>query len=125
MIAEDARRKADQALLLARVFATVLTLAVGMTSILAGPIALKFERMFAEIGGELTVISKLIVDFPAVWMIGMLVLIGVTLFFVWAKGSAAVWMAGLGLLLLAIAFLIVVSAIVLPFIKIVNEMVSL
>jgi hypothetical protein len=122
MISEDARRKSDQSLLLARVFASVVTLGVGLTCLLAGPVAMKFGTMFAELGVELPVISRLIVGFPGVWMIGMLALIAVTLFFIWAKGRAAAWMAGLGLLILAVGLPIIVFSLFLPLVKIVNEM---
>ena len=122
MIAEDARRKASHALLLTRIFASVATLVLGVPCLLAGPIAGKFGVMFAEMGGQLPVISRWIVDFPAVWMSGVLVLIGVTLFFIWAKGRAAAWMAGLGLLMLAGALPVIVFALFMPLIKIYSEM---
>ena len=62
MIAEEARRKADQALLLARVFASVGTLGGGLSCLLAGLIAPKFGAMYAEMGGEFPVISRLVVE---------------------------------------------------------------
>jgi hypothetical protein len=122
MVAEDARRKADQALLLARVFASVGTLGGGLSCLLVGLIGPKFGIMFSEIGGELPLISRLIIDLPAVWMTGVLVLIGVTLFFIWAKGRAAAWMAGLGLLMLAVALPVIIFALFLPLVRIVSEM---
>lgn len=122
MVAEDARRKADQALLLARVFASVGTLGVGLSCLLVGLIAPKFGVMFGEIGGELPMISRVIIDLPAVWMTGVLMLIGVTLFFIWAKGRAAAWMAGLGLLMLAVSLPVIIFALWMPLFKIVSEM---
>lgn len=122
MVAEDARRKADQALLLARVFASVGMGALALLCFLIGPIATRFGTIFAELGVELPVISRLVVSFPGVWMIGVLVLIAVTLFFIWAKGRAAAWMAGLGLLILAVTLPIIVFALWMPLFKIVGEM---
>ena len=122
MVAEDARRKADQALLLARVFASVVMGALALLCFLVGPAAARFGAMFAELGVELPVISRLVVSFPGVWMVGVLVLIGVTLFFIWAKGRAAAWMAGLGLLILAVTLPIIIFALWMPLFKIVGEM---
>jgi hypothetical protein len=122
MIAEDARRKAVHALLLTRIFASVATLVLGLPCLLAGPIARKFGVMFAEMGGQLPVISRWIVELPAVWMSGVLVLVGVTLFFIWAKGRAAAWMAGLGLLCLAVALPVIVFAMFLPLVRIIDDM---
>ena len=120
--AEEAMQQSSHALFLTRVFATVAALVLGLPCLLAGLIAKKFGIMFAEIGAELPVISQLIVKLPAVWMIGAMVLIGVTLFFIWAKGRAAALMAGAGLLLLAVVLPIIVFAMFLPLIKIVSEM---
>lgn len=122
MVANEARRKADHALLLARVFATVVTLVVGLSSLLAGSMGQGFRVMFAEMGVELPTISRLVIGLPGVWIPGVLVLIGVTLFFIWAKGRSAAWMAALGLLLLAMILPIIVSAMFLPLVKIVSEM---
>jgi hypothetical protein len=124
-IAEDARRNASHALLLTRIFASVATLVLGLPCLLAGPIAGKFGTMFAEMGGQLPVISRLIVELPTVWMSGVLVLVGVTLFFIWAKGRAAAWMAGLGLLCLAVALPVIVFAMFLPLVRIVSDMGSM
>ena len=55
-------------------------------------------------------------------MVGMLVLAVVTVFFVWSKGKAAAWMAGLGLLLLAVFVPMMVFAMILPLVKIISEM---
>lgn len=122
MVAEEARRKADHALLLARVFATGVTLVFGFSSLLVGSSARAFRVMFAEMGVELPTISRLVIGLPGVWMSGVLVLSGVTLFFIWAKGRSGAWMAGFGLLLLAVILPIIVSALFLPLIKIVSEM---
>lgn len=122
MVAEDARRKADQALLLARVFASVGTFGVGLSCLLVGLIAPKFGVMFGETGVELPMISRLIFVFPVAWITGVLMLIGVTLFFIWAKGRAAAWMAGLGLLMLAVALPVIIFALFLPLVRIVSEM---
>lgn len=122
MVAEEARRKADQALLLARVFASVVTLAVGATGMLVGTMAGPFQEMFAEMGVELPILSKILIEMPAVWMPAVLVLTGVTLFFIWAKGRAAAWMAGSGLLLLAMAVPVMLVVMIQPLIRIINEM---
>jgi hypothetical protein len=55
-------------------------------------------------------------------MSGVLVLTGVTLFFIWAKGRAAAWMAGFGLLLLAMAVPVMLVVMIQPLVRIVNEM---
>lgn len=122
MVAEDARRKADQALLLARVLASAFVGMLTLLCFLIGPAAARFGTMFAELGVELPMISRLVVSFPGVWMIGVLVLVGVTLFFIWAKGKAAVWMAGLGLLILAVTLPTIVFALLMPLFRIISEM---
>lgn len=122
MVAEDARRKADQALLLARVFASVAVGMLALLCLLIGSVATKSGTLFAELGVELPLISKWVVSFPGLWMILVLVLIAVTLFFIWAKGRAAAWMAGLGLLILAVTVPIIVFALFMPLFKIVSEM---
>ncbi len=122
MVAEEARRKADQALLLARVFASGVVGMFTLGCFLMGPAATRFGVMFAELGVELPVISRLVVGSPGGWMIAMLVLIGVTLFFIWAKGRTAALMAGLGLLILAVTFPIIVFSLLMPLFKIVSEM---
>jgi hypothetical protein len=55
----------------------------------------------------------------------MLVLAAVTVFFIWARGKAAAWMAGLGALLLAMSVVMMVLAMILPLLKIVTEMGSM
>jgi hypothetical protein len=122
MIAGEARRKADQALLLARIFASVVTVAVGGSGVLVGSAAGPFHEMFAELGVELPVISRLLIEMPGVWMSAVLVLTGVTLFFIWSKGRAAAWMAGSGLLLLALAVPVMMVVMIQPLVRIINEM---
>jgi hypothetical protein len=122
MVADEARRKAEQALLLARVFASVVTVAVGATGLLVGWMAGPFQEMFAEMGVELPMISKLLIEMPGIWMSGVLVLTGVTLFFIWAKGRAAAWMAGLGLLLLATSVPVMLFVMIQPLVRIISEM---
>ena len=127
MIAEDARRKADQALLLARIFATVVTLLLLLLGALAGSSAARYGVMFAELGvdAELPVISRFVTSFGGVLAIGLPLLGVVTVFFIWAKGRAAAWMAGLGLLILALGLPIIVLALFLPLSKIVSEMANM
>jgi hypothetical protein len=124
MIAEDARRKSDQALLLARIFASVVTLLLLLLGALAGSSAARYSVMFAELGfdAELPVISRFVTSFGGVLAIALPLLGLVTLFFIWAKGRAAAWMAGLGLLILAVAFPTIVFALFLPLSKIMSEM---
>ena len=127
MIAEDARRKSEQALLLARIFATVVTLLLLLLGALAGSSAARYGVMFAEFGvdAELPVISRFVTSFGGVLAIALPLLGMVTLFFIWAKGRAAAWMAGLGLLILALALPIIVFALFLPLSKIISEMGSM
>jgi hypothetical protein len=122
MIAEEARWKADQALLLARIFASGVTLAVGATGGWVAAMAGPFQEMFAGFAVELPVISRLLIENSGIWMSGLLVLTGVTLFFIWAKGRAAAWMAGLGLLLLATSVPVMLVVMIQPMVRIINEM---
>ena len=46
----------------------------------------------------------------------------VTMFFVWAKGKVAAWLAGMGLLLMAVFVPVAVFALFLPLVKIISEM---
>lgn len=127
MMAEDARRQAGQALLLARVFATAVTLLLLLLSLLAGSSASRYGVMFSELGmdAELPVISTVAVRSGGALMLAMLVLAAVTVFFIWARGKAAAWMAGLGALLLALSVGMMVVAMILPLLKIVTEMGSM
>lgn len=124
MVAEDARRKADHALLLARIFATVVALLLLLLGALAGSSAVRCGVMFAEFGvdAELPVISRFVTRFGGALAIGLPLLGVVTLFFIWAKGRTAAWMAGLGLLLLAALLAITWIATTLPLLKILTEM---
>lgn len=124
MIAEDARRKADQALLLARVFASVVTVLLLLLGAVAGSSAARYAVMFAELGvdAELPLISRFVTRFGGVLAIGLPLLGVATLYFIWAKGKAAALMAGVGLLLLAATMAISWIGLTLPLLKILTEM---
>lgn len=124
MIAEDARRKADQALLLSRVFASVVTVLLLLPGAVAGSSAARYAVMFAEIGvdAELPLISRFVTRFGGVLAIGLPLLGVATLYFIWAKGKAAALMAGVGLLLLAATLAISWIGLTLPLLKILTEM---
>lgn len=124
MIAEEARRKADQALLLARIFASVVTLLLLLLGAVAGSSAARYGMMFAEMGvdAELPLISRFVTRSGGLLAIGLPLLGAVTLFFIWAKGKAAAWMAGLGLLLQAALLAITWIALTLPLLRILTEM---
>lgn len=119
---ERGRHEAAQALLLARLVALAATVGLGLPCLMLGSLAGKFGQMFGEVGAELPAISRLVVGLPAVWGIGPLVLAAATLCFIWAKGRAAAWMAGLGLLLLAAALPMLLFALALPLVRIVGSM---
>jgi hypothetical protein len=124
MIAEDARRKADQALLLARIFASVVTMLLILLGAVSGSSAARYGTMFAELGidAELPVISRLVTRYGTVLMLALPLLGGVTGFFIWAKGRASAWMAGFGLLLLAMLQIITWVALTLPLLRIMTSL---
>lgn len=120
MVAEEARRKADQSLLLARVLATAVAFVFGVSGLLAGLAAGPFRDLFVATGAELPSISRVVIGLPALWSGGYLVLTTATLCFIWAKGRTAAWMAGLGLWLLAFGLPVLVLALLLPLIRIIG-----
>ncbi|WP_035607018.1 hypothetical protein [Haloferula sp. BvORR071] len=115
--------KADQALLLARIAASAMAIAC----FTAGEFALSslsgFQAMFTELGAaELPVISRLLVGFRSPLLLALPVLFLVTLGFIWARGKAAAWMAGLGLLLMILLAPLAVLATLLPLVRIISQM---
>ena len=103
LAAPEARlAQADQALLLARVIGSVVALAcfaIGEGAVLGIG---RYEARFAHSGvdAELHLITRLVFSGRTVLLFGLPVLFGITLFFIWARGKAAAWMAGVGLLLM-------------------------
>ena len=124
LVAERSAAQSAQALHLARIFATVLTLVVLITGLIVCSSAAKFGAMFAELGSDaqLPVMSAIAVRQGGGIMVALLALSAVTMFFIWAKGKAAAWMAGLGLLLMAVFVPLMVFALYLPLVKIISEM---
>ena len=82
-----------------------------------------FQAMFAELGtAELPAISRLLVGLRSPLLLALPVLFLVTLGFIWARGKAAAWMAGLGLLLMILLAPLAVLAILLPLVRIISQM---
>jgi hypothetical protein len=124
MTVERSVAQSAQALLLARIFATVLTLVLLVIGLIVCSSASKFGAMFAELGSDaqLPMISAIAVRQGGGIMVALLALSAVTMFFIWAKGKVAAWMAGMGLLLMAVFVPIMVVALYLPLVKIISEM---
>jgi len=124
MVVERSAAESAQALRLARVGTTVATLVLLIVGLILCSSAVKFGVIFEELGkdAELPVISAIAARHSGSVIVALLALSAVTMFFVWAKGKAAVWMAGLGLLLMAIIVPILVFALFLPLVKIISEM---
>jgi hypothetical protein len=74
---------------------------------------------------QLPVVSLIVVRHGGAMMVALLALSAVTMFFVWAKGRVAAWMAGMGLLIMAIFVPIMVFALFIPLVKIISEMGSM
>jgi hypothetical protein len=130
MVVERSAVQSAQALLLARIFATVLTLVVLIVGLMVSTSASKFGAMFAELGtdAQLPMISTIAFRHGGGILVALLALSAVTTFFVWANGKVAAWMAGMagmGLLLMAVFVPIMVSALFLPLAKIISEMGSM
>jgi hypothetical protein len=123
MTVERAAVQSSQALLLARIFATVLTIVLLVTGLIMSSSASKFGAIFAELGVDaLPVVSAIAMRYGGGIMIALLALSVVTMFFIWAKGKAAAWMAGLGLVLMAVFVPVMVFALFIPLVKIISEM---
>jgi len=124
MVVERSAAQSAQALLLARVFATVVTLVLLLMGLIVCPAGARFGAMFAELGtdGQLPVISAIVVRQGGVILMGLLVLAAITMFFIWAKGKMAAWMAGMGLLIMALCVPLMVFALFMPLVKIISEM---
>ena len=124
MTVERSAAQSAHALLLARIFVTVLTLVLLFAGLMVSSAAPKFGMMFAELGADaqLPVVSAVVARHSGGVLVALLALSVVTTFFIWAKGKAAAWMAGLGLLLLAAFVPIMVFALFVPLVRIISEM---
>jgi len=124
VVVERSAAESAQALRLARVGTTVAVLVLLIVGLILCSSAAKFGVMFEELGkdAELPVISAITARHSGAVLVALLALSAVTMFFIWAKGKAAAWMAGLGLLLMAIIVPILVFALFLPLVKIISEM---
>jgi hypothetical protein len=127
MAVERATAQSAQALLLARVFATVLTIVLLVTGLIMSSSASKFGAIFAELGADaqLPVVSAIAMRHGGGIVVALLVLSAITMCFVWARGKAAAWMAGLGLLLMAVFVPVMVFALFVPLVRIISEMGSM
>ncbi|MCW1884826.1 hypothetical protein OKA04_08810 [Luteolibacter flavescens] len=120
---ERSAAQASQGLLLARIFASVLTLILLLLAMMVSSIAGKFGAMYAELGdAELPALSMMVTRNGGTILLLVLVLAAVTAFFIWSKGKMAAWMAGIGLLLMSVFIPVMVFAIFLPLVKIVSDM---
>jgi hypothetical protein len=121
---QAALAQAGQALLLARIVASV----VAFGWFFAGEAALansgKFEAMFAELGtdAELPLVSTFLLKGRDPLVVGFPLLFAATLFFIWARGRTAAWMAGIGLLLLTLIAPLTAWGLFAPLLKILTEM---
>ncbi|MCW1924828.1 hypothetical protein OKA05_19850 [Luteolibacter arcticus] len=127
MAVERSVARSAQALLLARVFATVLTLVLLVVGLFVCSTASKFGAMFAELDADaqLPVISGIALRHSGGVAVALMVMSVITAFFIWGKGKAGAWIAGLGLLLMAGFVPIMVFALFIPLTKIVSEMQSM
>ncbi len=121
---EVALAQSGQALLLARIVASVIAFswfAIGGGAI--GSLG-KFQALFAEIGmdADLPGISAMLMKFHQPAAIALPVLFLATLFFIWARGRTAAWMAGAGLLMLTVFVPLAAWAMILPLVKVLTEM---
>lgn len=114
---------ADQALLLARVVASVVALGccgVGEAALFAVG---RSHAMFAELGTPaLPTLTSAMVGAAPVLVFGVPALLGVTLFFIWSRGKTAAWMAGAGLFLMMLCAPLASWGVLLPLMKILEEM---
>jgi uncharacterized BrkB/YihY/UPF0761 family membrane protein len=126
MVEQSAARSA-QALALTRIFATVITLVLFIVGLFVCSAASKFGAMFAELGADaqLPVISAIAARHSGGVAVALLILCVITMLFIWAKGKTAAWMAGLGLLLMAIFVPSMVFSLFIPLTRIISEMGSM
>jgi len=124
MVVERAKAQSAHALRLARVGTTVAALVLLIVGLILCSSAAKFGVMFQDLekDAELPAISAITARHSGSVIVALLALSAVTIFFIWAKGKAAVWMAGLGLLLIATIVPILVFSLFLPLVKIISEM---
>jgi hypothetical protein len=113
-----------QALLLARIVASVVALGWFFTGGFALAGSDKFAVMFAELGydAELPWASVVLFKGRDPLLVGFVLLFAATLFFIWARGRTAAWMAGLGLLLLSVVAPLAAWAQFAPLLRILTEM---
>jgi hypothetical protein len=123
-VADDARRQAAQALLLARVVATAVTAAASLLALIAGGMASRQRDFFADLGiaGDLPMVSRIATTFGGALTLAMVLLAAVSLFFIWSKGRAAAWMAGAGMLLLLFSVATTLVAVILPVVKLFSDL---
>jgi hypothetical protein len=121
---ERSAAQSAQALLLVRICVTVAALALLIAGLIVCSAASKFGAMFAELGAdaELPVLSAIVARHSGGVLVALVALSAVTMFFIWAKGKVATWLAGLGLLLMAVSVPIIIFALYLPLVKIISEM---
>lgn len=124
MVVERSAAQSAQGLLLARICVTVATVALLIVGLMVCSAASKFGAMFAELGSDaqLPMMSAIAARHSGGVAVALLALGVITTLFIWAKGKAAAWMAGLGLLLMAIFVPITIFALYLPLVKIISEM---
>jgi len=126
MTVERAAAQSAQALLLARIFSTSVTLVFTLVGLMSCSSASKFGAVFAELGtAELPFLSAIAFRHGGTILIAILVLAAVTFFFIWARGKVAAWMAGIGLLMLTLFVPLMMFALFLPLAKIISEMSSM
>lgn len=114
--------QADQALLLARIIGSVAAFACMAWGEISVMNLARSRAIFAELGAELPMLTKLMMSAQKGLLVGLPVLFGVTLFFLWSRGKVSAWMAGLGLLLMVIFAPIAYLAATLPLMKVLEEM---
>lgn len=117
--------QADQALLLARIIGSVAAFACMAWGEISVMNLARSQAIFAELGAELPMLTKLMMAGQKGLLLGFLVLFGVTLFFLWSRGKTSAWMAGLGLLLMIIIAPLANLAATLPMMKVMEEMGSM
>ena len=127
MVAEETRFQSAQALLLVRVSVTVVILVCSLFGVLVCSAAAKYGAMYAELGidAELPAMSRLATQHARILLAGFVLLAAATVFFLWSRGKAAAWMAGLGLLLLALFAPMMFYAMATPLLRVVTEMGSM
>lgn len=123
-VAEARLAQADQALLLARIAASVVALlcfAISESAVIA---LARFQVMFDDIGkdAEWPLLTQLMLFSRPALFTTLPFLLGVTLFFIWSRGRRAAWLAGLGFLLMILIAALSGWAVISPLLRITWEM---